>query len=44
MLIAPYEAVNEHSTMPRNESPVNFKDRTHFRLVITTSTNSFQNG
>ena len=30
--------------MPRNKSPVNFKDRTHFRLVITTSTNSFQNG
>ena len=30
--------------MPRNESPVNFKDRTHIRLVITTSTNRFQNG
>ena len=44
MLIAPYEAVNEHSTMPKNQSRVNLKDRTHFRLVITTSTNRFQNG
>ena len=44
MLIAPYEAVNEHSTMPKNQSRANLKDRTHFRLVITTSTNRFQNG
>ena len=30
--------------MPKKQSRVNFKDRTHFRLVITTSTNRFQNG
>ena len=43
LLIAPYEAVNEHS-MPKKQSRPNFKDITHFRLVIATSTNRFQNG
>ena len=28
----------------KKQSRANFKDRTHFRLVITTSTNRFQNG
>ena len=35
------EAVHEHSTMPKNQSRANFKDITHFRLVIAKSTNRY---